>query len=157
MRRYRRHTTISAMQTKNILLLIVRLIAGGIIGYAGYNKLINMEGTIAGLGQGLGLSEPIVWAVALGELLAGLGLVFGVLTRTSAVGAGIIMIGALYYTHGGGDLKTATMIGSVLIGSALILVTGGGKYSVLREKNSCPVVPTAQPTASVPPSNNPQM
>lgn len=144
------------MQTKNILLLIVRLIAGGIIGYAGYAKLINMEGTISGLSQGFGLSTPVIWAVALGELLAGLGLVFGVLTRTSAVGAGIIMIGALYYTHGG-DLKTATMIGSVLIGSALILVTGGGKYSVLREKNSCPVVPTAQPTASVPPSNNPQM
>ncbi|MBC7982033.1 DoxX family membrane protein, partial [Candidatus Parcubacteria bacterium] len=94
---------------KNIILLIIRVVAGGLLAWAGYMKLSNMDATITALGGMTGLSAGYIWAVALGELAAGLGIVFGVWTRLAAAGAAIIMIGAVYYTKGQ-DMKAIEIL-----------------------------------------------
>lgn len=146
------------MKTKNILLLLVRLIAGGLIAYAGYTKVIDMEKTVSQLSGGFGLSTPIIWAVAWGELLAGLGLIFGVWARLSAVGAAIIMCGVFYYTRNMDMGMSKYMIEAavILLGSALILVTGAGSWAVTGRKVASTTTAT-QPVNPVPPSTNPQM
>ena len=115
--------------TKNILLLIVRLIVGGLIAYHGYNKLIDMAPVLASFESKFGLGVGITWAVALGELLAGLGLIFGVWTKVAAVGAIIIMLGVFYY------IKTYNQDAAIiLVGSVIILIAGAGKYALCRCK-----------------------
>lgn len=141
------------MKTKNTLLFIVRLIAGGIIAYAGYQKLMDMETTISKMGSWLNLSAPVIWAVALGELLAGLGLIFGVFTRASALGAAIIMCGVFYYTN-----KLDPKAAAVLLGSVIVLISGAGSWTLTGRKASTSTTASAtQPINPVPPSNNPQM
>lgn len=124
---------------KNILLLVIRLIAGGMIGYAGYIKLIDMDHTVNILGGLTGLSAGFAWTVALGELLSGLGLIFGVWTRLAATGVLIIMIGAVYYTKG--QAIDAILL---LIGSTILITVGGGKWVVItnRPKDKIIVAPS---------------
>lgn len=112
-------------QTKNIILIIVRIIVGGMLAFAGYTKLIDMDSYISMFNKGFGLSAGITWAVAIGEFLAGLGLVFGVWTKVAGLGAAIIMAGAVYYT--GGDIKAVIFF----IGSLILIVTGSGRYAMI--------------------------
>lgn len=111
---------------KNIILLIIRVVAGGLLAWAGYMKLSNMDSTIMMLGGMTGLSAGYIWAVALGELAAGLGIVFGVWTRLAAAGAAIIMIGAVYYTKGQ-DVKAI----EILVAAVILAVVGGGKWALI--------------------------
>jgi uncharacterized membrane protein YphA (DoxX/SURF4 family) len=112
------------MKTKHILLLIIRLLVGGILAYAGIVKLMNMDMTIEAMAP-LGLSAAVLWIVAIGETLAGLGIVFGVFTQVAAAGAAIIMAGAVYYT--GGKMMDTIFL---LIGSLILIYTGSGKYAL---------------------------
>jgi uncharacterized membrane protein YphA (DoxX/SURF4 family) len=109
---------------KNTILLIIRIAVGGMIAYAGIMKLMDMDTTVAKM-SGMGLSAGVVWAVALGELLAGLGVLFGVYTQVAAVGTAIIMAGAVYYTKG-------TMMPPIylLLGSLVLIFMGSGKFAI---------------------------
>ena len=112
-------------QIKNIALLIIRILVGGMIAYAGIQKLMNMDMTLVNMANYFQLSAPVVWAVTLGEIAAGLGIIFGVYTKIAAIGAAIIMAGAVYYTKG-------TMMDAILllVGSLVLIFTGAGKYSL---------------------------
>lgn len=111
--------------TKHIVLLIIRILVGGIIAWAGVQKLMNMDSTSSMMAAYFGLSVPVVWAVSVGELLAGLGILFGVYAQVASVGAAIIMAGAIYYTKG-------SMLQPVflLIGSIILIFTGSGKFAL---------------------------
>lgn len=111
-------------QLKYTLLLILRIAVGGMIAWAGIKKLMDMDAAISGLTAGFGLSLYVIWAVVLGEVLAGLGILFGVYTQIAAVGAAIIMAGAVYYT--GGNTMTPIYL---LIGSLVLVYTGSGAYA----------------------------
>lgn len=90
-------------------LATVRIVLGFIFIAHGYYKVIGFED--AGLGGPGGLSHvairmsqmgiplAFVYAISFGELLAGLGLFFGFLSRLSALGIMIIMIGAILMVH----------------------------------------------------------
>jgi uncharacterized membrane protein YphA (DoxX/SURF4 family) len=108
---------------KNTILLLIRIIVGGMIAYAGYKKLLDMNNTISTMGVFTGLSAGFIWAVALGEFVSGLGIVFGMWTKLAALGSVIIMIGAVYFTKG--HNLSALML---LTGSILLTVQGGGKW-----------------------------
>jgi len=125
---------------KNIILLIVRILVGGMIAYAGYTKLTDMNRTIAMMTAMTGLSEGIAWAVALGELASGLGIVFGVWTRLAALGAVIIMTGAVYFTKGENMLALLLLIGSISL-----TITNGGKWALTepKSKHMMPDLPVA--------------
>lgn len=125
---------------KNIILLVVRILVGGMIAWAGYMKLMDMDKTIGAFSQYFGLSSGITWAVSVGELLAGLGLVFGVWTRLAAAGSAIIMVGAVYYTKG-----QAVDVIVLLVASLALLFVGGGKWALVTCKPKAKMVdmPTA--------------
>lgn len=119
---------------------------------------------VIGFFGSLGLSVTIAWAVVIGELLTGLGLIFGIWSKVAAAGATIIMIGAVYYSKG--DSKAII----TLVASVITLLAGGGQYAVSRCKcsdktnccktNSCtpettPVVAEPTPTAPTTPPTTP--
>ncbi len=129
---------------KNILILIIRLVAGGMLAYAGYNKLTDMNHAVNILGGLTGLSAGFAWAVALGELATGLGLIFGIWTKLAAAGALIIMIGAVYYTNG---QSTDAIL--LLIGSAILAAVGGGKWALVTNHPKDKII-VAHSTADLP-------
>lgn len=125
---------------KNIILLIIRIFVGGMITYAGYKKLLDMEQTVMSLNAMTGLSAATIWLVALGEFVSGLGIIFGVWTRLAALGTVIIMIGAVYFTKG--DNISAILL---LTGSLILILVGGGKWALItyRPKHIMPNLPVA--------------
>lgn len=125
---------------KNTILLIMRILVGGMISYAGYIKLINMDQAVVTIGGLTGLPAGIVWVVALGEFISGLGIVLGVWTRLAALGTAVIMIGAVYFTKG--QEMSALLL---LIGSIMLAIVGGGKWVLLSygQKHLMPDLPVA--------------
>lgn len=149
------------MKTKHVTLLILRLLVGGMLAYSGIMKLLNMP-AITEYFAGMGITSPIVvWAVAIGETLAGLGMVFGVYTQLAAAGAAIIMAGAVYYSAIYATSTEVRTTAILLIASVILMYTGSGKIAI----KPCPVsikdidpVPAPTPTPStsnpvVPPTN----
>lgn len=110
-------------QLKHILLLIIRIAVGGMIAWAGIQKLMNTDMMINMFAQ-MSLSSTIFWLVSIGETLAGLGVLFGAYTQVAAAGTAIIMAGAAYYTKG------SIIPVALLIGSLILIYTGSGKYAV---------------------------
>jgi len=94
-------TTPSARQV-NIGLLILRVIVGIVFMAHGAQKIFvwGIDGVTAGF-AGMGVPAPAVVAtlVAFGELLGGIALIAGVLTRLASLGLAIIMVGAVTLAH----------------------------------------------------------
>jgi len=89
-----------------------------------------LKGFVAFTHLPLAVAALVGW----GELLGGLGVLFGVLTRLAAAGAGIIMVGAilLVHLHNGYDLahKGYEYALTLALLSAAVILLGGGDYSV---------------------------
>lgn len=136
------------MNTKNTILLIIRLFLGVLILTKAYGKFTGMEGTIAFFSS-LGLSATIAWIVAIGETLVGVALILGAWVRVAALGLLVITAGVFYYA---GHYNWQTI--SLFAGSIILLVTGGGLYAVCRSKELSPSS-TATPSSSMPPSSTP--
>lgn len=85
-------------------LTIVRVVLGVIFFMHGSQKVMGwfggagLAGTVAAMSS-MGLPVPLVYALCLGELLGGIGLIVGCLSRIAAAGIGIIMIGAIATVH----------------------------------------------------------
>ena len=73
-------------------ILALRILVGLIFVWSGFGHARDPEGR----SKDLGLPKPIVLLVGIVELLAGLGIAGGLLTRLSAVGLMIIMLGAMH-------------------------------------------------------------
>ena len=91
--------------SKDYLALWMRIILGGVFSAHGAQKALGWFGG-AGFSNTLiffqnGLRIPVLFAVAaiIGELLAGLALLAGFLTRAAAVGIGVIMVTAVLMVH----------------------------------------------------------
>ncbi len=85
-------------------LTIVRIVLGVIFFMHGAQKVLGwFEGpglqTFVGMMTQMGTPAVLAYAVAFGELLGGLGLIAGLLSRVAAGGVGIIMIGAIVTVH----------------------------------------------------------
>lgn len=124
---------------KNIILLAIRLYVGYVMVTKGYAKLMNMEGTTQFLGNLTGLSSPFIWAVALGEFLSGLGMIFGVWTKLAAAGASIILIGVLFFAG-------HTVAIPLLIGTIILMIFGGGKWALVTYKSKVQPIVTPNTT-----------
>lgn len=109
--------------------------AFGLFGGGGWSK------TIEGFEQHMGLPAIVAMIVIVTELLGGLAVFFGLLTRLAALGLGIIMAGAIYTVHlqhglfinwymvpdkGHGFEYSLALIGLALV----LLTTGGGNLSI---------------------------
>lgn len=85
-------------------------------------------------GMGLPMAGVIAPMVAFGELLGGIALLAGFLTRIAGAGITIIMLGAMVHVHlkngffaSGGGIEFVLVLGASAAGIAL---AGPGRYSV---------------------------
>lgn len=85
-------------------LTVVRLVLGVIFFMHGGQKVMGWFGggglaaTVQGMSQ-MGLPAVLVYLIAFGEFLGGIGLIVGALTRVAAGGIAIIMAGAVAIVH----------------------------------------------------------
>lgn len=90
--------------TNDVLPLILRLTLGGVMFPHGAQKLLGWFGgygfsaTMQAM-TSQGLPAVIVFLVIMAESLGALGLIFGFLTRFSAFGIGLVMLGAAGMVH----------------------------------------------------------
>lgn len=119
---------------KEVLLLIARLLIGGIFVAYGWAKVSDMEATVGFFGQ-MGLPAVLAYIIAYAEVLGGLALIFGLWLEWAAIGLGIIMIGAVYYVWPMGVQGFGFPL-SLLAGLSALLASGSGRYSLLRKKDA---------------------
>lgn len=125
--------------------LILRVVAGVVMFPHGAQKLLGWFGGYGFTGTmgyltGVGIPTPIAFLVIIGESLGAVALIFGFLTRLSALGVGLIMIGATLIAHvengffmnwAGNQKGEGFEFHILLIAiSVVLLIKGGGKASV---------------------------
>lgn len=116
-------------------LFLLRLFMGLLFIYGGIGKLFGVLG-----GPGIEMFSGMVWGsmflaylVAIVELIAGLALVLGIMSRQASVLLSIILLVAIFHIHIPNDPNIMnTLIRLALIGGLLnIVFTGSGKYAVM--------------------------
>lgn len=133
----------------DIAMLLLRFVVGVILVYAGSQKVFGVlggagvQGTIESFGQ-MGIPKAFAYLAMAGELLGGLGLIFGVLTRLAAFGAACTMAVAVYKMAAlpgiwqkvvNGEDGGMNRIGFPLVlfaGAAAVLLLGAGRISLDR-------------------------
>ena len=117
-------------------LALLRLGVGGVMAAHGAQKLFvygfgGVTGAFAGMGVPLpGITGPLV---ALVEFLGGLALAAGLLTRVTAAGLAVVMLGAMLLVHLPGGFFAPNGIEFALtlcIGALALVLTGAGRYSL---------------------------
>jgi len=126
--------------------LIIRIILGSVIFFHGAQKLMGwfgghgFDGTMEFFTEKLGIPALIAFLVIIGESLGALGLITGFLTRLSAAGVAMIMLGAIAMVHwnngifmnwAGQQAGEGFEYHLLALGLAIPLIFyGGGKFSV---------------------------
>ncbi|XDD51016.1 DoxX family protein [Leptospira sp. WS92.C1] len=124
--------------------LILRVVAGIVMFPHGAQKLLGWFGGYGFAGTmgyltNVGIPTPIAFLVIIGESIGSIALIFGFFTRLSALGIGIIMIGAaLVHAPNGFFINWAgTQQGEgyeyhilFIAISVVLFIKGGGKASV---------------------------
>ena len=132
---------------KDIVPTILRLTLGAVMFPHGAQKVLGWFGgggfnaTYQGM-TGMGLPAAIVVMVMIAEFLGSLGLIFGFLTRLSALGIISVMLGAIFTVHRqygffmnwmGNQSGEGFEYHLLVIGLAIaLLIRGGGAYSIDR-------------------------
>jgi len=90
-----------------------------------------MEGFIEGVGQ-MGFPAPLffAWAAALSELLGGLFLMLGFLTRPAAALVAVTMFVAAFIRHGPDPFQKKELALAYFVMAVAFLLTGAGRTSV---------------------------
>lgn len=129
------HTTTTGRRL-DLGLAVLRIGAGLVFMAHGGQKLFvfGIDGVTAGFTQmGIPLAAVSAPLVALVELLGGLALVVGLLTRLAAVGLAITMLGAILFVHlaAGFFLPNGSEFALTLLAAAVALaLTGAGDFSL---------------------------
>lgn len=114
---------------KNLGLLLLRLVTGGIFLVAGIGKLTHMP-MVLGYFAMMGIPAFVAYLVAICETVGGAMVVIGLFTRKAALVLGIIISFAIILVHSKGDF-TQMQLAIVLFGTTFgLTMLGGGKYSV---------------------------
>jgi putative oxidoreductase len=122
--------TRSEQRADAVTITALRVVTGVIMATHGALKLLDLPGTAQGFAQ-LGIPYPqyAVYLAVAGELLGGIGLVLGLLTRVAALGTWSSMAVAVGYVHFGhgmlaknGGWEYPVVLGLV----SLFFVTHGG-------------------------------
>jgi len=132
---------------KDIIPIFLRLTLGAVMFPHGAQKMLGwfggggLKATLEGM-TGMGLPAAIVVMVMIAEFLGSLGLIFGFLTRLSALGVISVMLGAIFTVHQqygffmnwmGKQAGEGFEYHLLAIGIAVaLLVRGGGAFSIDR-------------------------
>jgi len=130
---------ITQLQNDAVGKLILRLTVGGLMLFHGVAKLLN-PGTIDHIGgqlTNIGLSPLIAYGVYLGEVVAPLMIIVGVLTRVGGLLLVVNMLFAILLAHSG-DLFSLTehggwrleLQGFYFFGGLALMFLGSGKLAV---------------------------
>jgi putative oxidoreductase len=114
---------------------LFRVVVGVVMSAHGWMKLTSFDATVESFGQiGFGTPEAMVWLAIAGELLGGIGLILGAVTRVAALGVVSVMIVAIATVHAGHGLMAANNgfeYPLVLLVAALAFVArGSGPFGV---------------------------
>ncbi len=138
-----------SIKSNDIAMLLLRVVVGLIMVYAGSQKVFGILGgpgfkqTIEFFGKD-GIPMPFAVLAMAGELLGGLGLIFGVLPRIAAFGVACTMAVATFKTAtmdgvwhklATGENGGMNMVGFPLVlfaGAVTILLLGGGRFCLDR-------------------------
>lgn len=118
--------------------LVLRLATGAIFAMHGYQKLQGGLAGTTGFVSSLGFPMPEVFAVLLiaAELVGGIFLILGFLTRLAAKALAIVSLFALFLVHLANGFFMATggyeFILLLLAASVSLMLTGAGKWSLDR-------------------------
>ena len=123
----------------DLALLLIRVVVGVVFFAHGSQKVFGwfggygLRGTVEGMTK-MGLPIAVPYLVAFGEFTAGLGLIFGFLSRIAAAGMFIEMLGAVLLVHWKAgffaDHKGFEYPLTLCIVSLGIAITGAGAYSI---------------------------
>jgi putative oxidoreductase len=126
-------------RTSSIVLLLVRVAAGLMLAPHGYAKLMSGPAGLAGGLAQKGLPAPtlLAWCATLSELLGGLLVALGLLTRPAAAAAAFTMFVAWTTMH----LADAALLGAsggarfeypflLSVCFVAVAIAGGGRYSL---------------------------
>jgi putative oxidoreductase len=120
-------------KTMDCGLLSIRLGVGLLFLVAGFGKIMD----VAGFAAMMGLPLIVGWLIALGELLGGLAVFIGFLTRWASSGLAIIIAGAIFLVHlPAFDFSQAMTVVTLFIHIALfatligLALAGSGKYAM---------------------------
>jgi putative oxidoreductase len=142
--------TINTTSATDTVLVLVRLAVGIPFIFHGASIALGAFGGpgLHGFSSFTHMPLPIAALVGYGELLGGLGILFGVLTRIASTGILIIMLGAIFMVHlpHGYDLQKQGIeypLTHVFLTIALI-IAGPGAYSALSLIGRRPSAPALQ-------------
>jgi len=130
-------------RSNDLALLVLRLFVGGLMLLHGIHKI--SQGFDAGLAQielmltEQGLPEALAIGVYVGEILAPVLLILGVLVRPAALIVGFTMLMSIWLAYGSDLFATSDHGGSVIevnllyfAGSLALALAGGGRIAIRR-------------------------
>jgi len=110
----------------DLSLLVLRFGLGFVFIYAGTFKVTNPM--VAGMFH---MSSGLFMMIGVLEILSGIGVLFGLLTRPSAVYQTIILLGAIFVVGGGNLANSFVPLDVGLLTMPLVLLLcGAGRYSI---------------------------
>lgn len=125
-----------ALPAINVVLSVVtRILIAGVYVGAGISKIFNYAGTQQYMAH-MGVPGGLLPLVILVEVLGGIALIVGLMTRVAALGLAIFSVIAAIVFHGGGDQTQQTffMMNLSMAGGLLALVlNGAGRASLDRD------------------------
>lgn len=132
MRKHLERLAASSAAQVDAALLVLRVWFGGILAYNhGLGKVKNLGGFIETVAA-QGFPLPIVMApfAALSELLGGLLLVAGLLTRVAGVAVIGTMLGAAFVVHAADPFMKKEFALCFAAGALALVIAGAGRYSL---------------------------
>jgi len=118
--------------SKDQVLLVLRLLSGGVFVVFGIGKFVNHASELASF-RSYGLPAPEIFVVVIGliELVGGLLLIIGLLTRPVALVLAGDMVGAIVVSGiANGELISVTLAPAELVAMLVLLWTGPGATSL---------------------------
>lgn len=112
-------------------ILLLRLLFGGLFAYYGYYKLLSYDQILPTFPDLIGIGAKLSFILVIfAELVCGLLVTVGFLTRLSVIPIFITMVVAYFIAHANDPFTAKQTAFIFLFLSVVLFITGSGKYSL---------------------------
>ena len=120
--------------------LLLRLVLGGLLAYHGYTKFVAYDQILPMFSDLIGIGSKLSFnLVIFAELVCGLLVAIGLLTRLSVIPIFIAMCVAFFLAHAKDPFQVKELAFTFMLLAIVVFVLGSGRYSVdallFRSKN----------------------